>query len=147
MARACCSRVSRPPLPHPTPRRRARLRACRRVAEGAKSLAALKPSAVDARVRLLADLAALDARAAQAVAALASDAAAAAASGDAGAKVALVGRLAAHDPATFYADDRERVAAAEAVFAGLAAHGKAAGSLPLPAAAAGAGGAGAGARA
>lgn len=95
------------------------------MAEAARQLAALKPSAADARVKLLADVASLDPAAASEVAQLAAQCAAAEAAGNADAKASLVGKLAAIDDATFYADDTERVAAAEGVFASLAAHAKA----------------------
>lgn len=110
-------------LPLPLPPRRSR------VSEAAKQLATLKPSAGDARGKLLADVASLDPAAATELRELAAECAAAEAAGDAGAKAGLVGRLAAIDPATYYADDRERVAAAEGVFASLAAHGKVAGRV------------------
>ena len=74
---------------------------------------------------MLGDLAMLAPDDSDALAALAAECAAADAA-DAAARAAVVQRIAALDYAEYY-DDAERVKAAEATFAGLAAHGRAEG--------------------
>lgn len=110
---------------------------CSRTGEALKQLSALRADLSAPRTRLIADLASLDPAAAGKLEAMMTSAAAASAAGDADAKARLVGEIAAIDPSAHYADDVERVAAAEAIFNALVGHAKAAPSIAAPAAAAG----------